>query len=274
MAKVVEIIGVPRPISRRQPGPVTILALTVLGVALAWELIGRTGLFLPDLFPSLGAIGLAFWLHMSTPVLLPHLAASLYEVGGGAVIGALLGIPLGVIFGSRKSFIAVSEPLILYLAVIPKIIVLPIFILFLGIGVQSKLAVGALAAFFPISLLTIAGMREVKPIYLSVARSVRATPWKVAAHVYVPAVMGYIFGGLRIGMGAAVTGALLAETKLAQAGLGFLAISYYGQFKIAEMYSLFLLIFLIAAVINGGLNQLLSRLTPHRRAAEEPALFF
>lgn len=254
--------------------PLAIQALTLVGVGLAWELIGRTGLFLPDLFPPLATIGEAFWLHVSTPVLLPHLAASLYEVGGGVVIGALVGIPLGVIFGSRPTFIALSEPLILYLAVIPKIIVLPIFILFLGIGVQSKLAIGALAAFFPISLLTIAGMREVKPVYVAVARSVGATPWRIATRVYLPAVLGYIFGGLRIGIGASVTGALLAETKLAQAGLGYLAILYYGQFMIAEMYSLFLLIFLMAALINGGLNRLLGRLTPHRRASADAALFF
>lgn len=254
--------------------PLAIQALALVGVGLAWELVGRTGLFLPDLFPSLVQIGRAFWEHVTTPVLVPHLAASLYEVGGGVVVGALLGIPLGVIFGSRPALIALSEPLILYLAVIPKIIVLPIFILFLGIGVQSKLAIGALAAFFPISLLTLAGMREVKPVYVAVARSVGATPWRIATRIYLPAVLAYVFAGLRIGMGASVTGALLAETKLAKAGLGYLAISYYGQFQIAEMYSLFLLIFLIAALINGGLNRLFGRLTPYRRASADAELHF
>ncbi len=251
-----------------------IQVFTVLGVVAVWELIGRTGLFLPDLFPSFAAIVPALWTHVSTPLLLPHLAASLYEVAGGALIGAVLGVPLGVILGSRRGVIAVSEPLILYLAVIPKIIVFPIFILFLGIGVQSKLAVGALAAFFPISLLTIAGMREVKPVYVSVARSLRATPWKIATQIYLPAVLAYIFSGLRIGMGAAVTGALLAETKLAKAGLGYLAVSYYGQFRIPEMYSLFLLIFLIAAAINWGMTALLERLAPHARTSQDHALFF
>jgi NitT/TauT family transport system permease protein len=254
--------------------PAAILTLAFVGLGVTWELVGRTGLFLPDLFPPLAEIGRAFWLHVSTPVLLPHLAASLYEVGGGALLGALLGIPVGVVFGSRAALIALSEPLILYLAVIPKIIVLPIFILFLGIGVQSKLAIGALAAFFPISLLTLAGMREVKPVYVSVARSVGATPWRIATRVYLPAVLTYVFGGFRIGMGASVTGALLAETKLAQAGLGYLAVSYYGQYQIAEMYSLFLVIFVLAALLNGGLNRLLGRLTPHRRAAADAGLHF
>ena len=249
-------------------------ALTVLGVVAVWELIGRTGLFLPDLFPSFIAIVHALWTHVTTPILLPHLAASFSAVGGGFLIGTVLGVPLGVILGSRRAVIAVSEPLILYLAVVPKIIILPIFILFFGIGVQSKLAVGAAAAFFPISLLTIAGMREVKPIYVTVARSVGAPPLKVATQVYLPAVMAYVFAGLRLGMGAAVTGALLAETKVAQAGLGFLAVNYYGQFQIAEMYSLFLLIFLLATALNWGLNLALGRLAPHGRISQEQALFF
>ncbi len=274
MNQIVEIASSPPPIPERRQRPIVVQALTVLGVVAIWELVGRTGLFLPDLFPSFAGIGRALWAHVTTPVLLPHLAASFYEVAGGVLIGAVLGVPLGVILGSRRGFIAVSEPLILYLAIIPKIIVFPIFILFLGIGVESKLAVGALAAFFPISLLTIAGMREVKPVYVTVARSVRATPWKIATRIYLPAVMAYIFGGLRIGMGAAVTGALLAETKLAKAGLGYLAVGYYGQFRIAEMYSIFLLIFLIAAAINSGMTALFGRLAPHAKTSQEQALFF
>jgi NitT/TauT family transport system permease protein len=263
-----------QPISVWHQTPTGVRALTLLGGVIVWELIGRTGLFFPDIFPSFVAIVQALWEHVSTTVLLPHLWASFYAVGGGFLIGTALGVPLGVIFGSRRSVIAVSEPLILYLAVIPKIIIFPIFILFFGIGVQSKLAVGASAAFFPISLLTIAGMREVKPIYLSVARSVGATPFKIATQIYLPAVMAYVFAGLRIGMGAAVTGALLAETKVARAGLGFLAVDYYAQYRIAEMYSLFLLIFLMAALINWGMNAVLGRLSPHRKLVQDQGLSF
>ena len=270
----VEVAQRPRPSFEWRRNPIAIQVLTVFGALLLWELIGRSGLFLRDLFPSFLGILHAFWIHVTTPVLLPHLEASLIEVGGGVLIGAALGIPLGVLLGSRRALSAVSEPLILYLAVIPKIIIFPIFILFLGIGVESKLAVGALAAFFPISLLTIAGMREVKPVYVSVARSVRATPWQIATRVHLPAVLAYIFGGLRIGMGAAVTGALLAETKVAKAGLGYLAMGYYGQFQIAQLYSLFLLIFLIAALLNWGMTAIFSRLTRHARTSQDHALFF
>jgi ABC-type nitrate/sulfonate/bicarbonate transport system permease component len=103
--------------------------------------------------------------------------------------------------------------LILYAAVVPNIVIFPVFILFLGIDVHSKLAVGAIAAFLPIALLTIAGMRDVKKVYVDVTRTIGATPMQIGIRVYLPAIAGHVFAGIRIGLGAAVTGALLAETK-------------------------------------------------------------
>ena len=135
--------------------------------------------------------------------------------------------------GSRSTWLEIVEPLILYAAVVPKIVIFPVFILFLGIGVHSKLAVGAIAAFFPIALLTIAGMRDIKKVYVDVARTMGATRLQLAVHVYLPAIAGQVFAGIRIGLGAAVTGALLAETKIAKAGLGFMIVEYYAQFRIA-----------------------------------------
>ena len=142
--------------------PLGVQALTLLVLVLVWELIGRTGVLLPDLFPSITEILQSLWIDVTTPIMLPHLKASLYEVGGAIAIASLFGIPLGILWGSKRSWLEIVEPLILYAAVVPKIVIFPVFILFLGIDVQSKLAIGAIAAFFPVSLLTIAGMREVK----------------------------------------------------------------------------------------------------------------
>jgi NitT/TauT family transport system permease protein len=168
----------------------------------------------------------------------------------------------------------VVEPLILYAAVVPKIVIFPIFILFLGIDVHSKLAVGAIAAFFPIALLTIAGMRDVKKVYVDVARSIGAGVWQIATRVYLPAIAGQVFTGIRIGMGAAVTGALLAETKIAKAGLGFMIVEYYGQFRIADMYSLLLFIFILAALVNTAMKYFFSLLSPAARANPDAGMYF
>jgi len=262
------------PVLVRAQTPAAVQLISVAAFVAIWELIGRAGLLFPDLFPSFVAVGESLWRHISTPVLIPHLKASLYEVAGGLILGALLGVPLGVILGTRRSLILIFEPIILYLAVVPKIIIFPIFILFLGIGTNSKLAVGAIAAFFPIVLLAMAGMREIKPVYLDVARSMGATPFKLATKVYLPAITGYVFTGIRIGLGAAVTGALLAETKVAKAGLGFLIVEYYSQFFIADMYSLLILIFLLAAAANRAMKFAFSLLLPLPRAGDEAGIYF
>jgi ABC-type nitrate/sulfonate/bicarbonate transport system permease component len=254
--------------------PLGVQALTLLGLVAIWEFIGRTGLLFPDLFPSVGEILKSLWLYLTTPLIVPHLKASLYEVGGALALAVLIGIPAGIVCGSRRGWFQVAEPLILYAAVVPKIVIFPIFILFLGIDVHSKLAVGAIAAFFPIVLLTLAGVREVKRVYLDVARTVGATPYQVAAHVYLPAVAGQVFTGIRIGMGAAVTGALLAETKIAKAGLGFMIAEYYSQFRIADMYSLLLFIFILASLANWTMKYLFSLISPVSRTAQDAGMYF
>jgi NitT/TauT family transport system permease protein len=254
--------------------PVSVQLLTVLMMIGVWESIGRTGVLFPELFPSALSVLQSLWTYVTTPLILPHLKASLYEVGGALIFAAATGIPLGILFGSRQNWYQVAEPLILYAAVVPKIVIFPIFILFLGIDVRSKLAVGAIAAFFPIALLTIAGMREVKKVYVDVARMVGASAFQIATRIYLPANAGQIFIGIRIGMGAAVTGALLAETKIANAGLGFLIVEYYGQFRIADMYSLLLFIFILAALVNTAMKWLFSRYAPGARAQLDASLYF
>jgi NitT/TauT family transport system permease protein len=190
-----------------------------------------------------------------------------------AIAGAL-GIPLGILWGSKRSWLEIVEPLILYAAVVPKIVIFPVFILFLGIDVHSKLAVGAIAAFFPISLLTIAGMREVKQVYVDVARTVGASPVQIARSIYLPAIAGQVFTGIRIGLGAAVTGALLAETKIAKAGLGFMIVEYYNQFRIADMYSLLLFIFILASLTNWAIKTLFAMMSPVSRRSGDAAMYF
>jgi ABC-type nitrate/sulfonate/bicarbonate transport system permease component len=254
--------------------PLGVQTLTLLVIISVWELIGRTGILFDELFPPLIEIVRSLWTYVTTPLILPHLKASLYEVGGALGLAALFGIPLGILWGSRTRWLKIVEPLILYAAVVPKIVIFPVFILFLGIDVHSKLAVGAIAAFFPISLLTIAGMREVKQVYVDVARSAGANAYQIATRVYLPSIAGQVFTGIRIGMGAAVTGALLAETKIAKAGLGFMIVEYYGQFRIADMYSLLLFIFILAALVNWAMKTLFARLSPSARAGQDAGMYF
>jgi NitT/TauT family transport system permease protein len=117
-------------------------------------------------------------------------------------------------------------------------------------------------------------MREVKKVYVDVARTVGATAYQIATRVYLPAIAGQVFTGIRIGMGAAVTGALLAETKIAKAGLGFMIVEYYSQFRIADMYSLLLFIFLLASLVNWAMKYLFALFSPVSRSSQDAGMYF
>jgi NitT/TauT family transport system permease protein len=97
---------------------------------------------------------------------------------------------------------------------------------------------------------------------------------QVAGKVYLPAIAGYIFTGVRIGLGASVTGALLAETKIAKAGLGFMIVEYYSQFRMADMYSLLLLIFILGALANWAMKALFAVVLPLPRSTQDAGVFF
>jgi len=102
-------------------------ALTLLVVVAAWEFIGRTEVLFPELFPSVLEILQSLWLYISTPLMMPHIKASLYEIGGALGLATLCGVPLGILWGSRQTWLEVVEPLILYAAVVPKIVIFDIY---------------------------------------------------------------------------------------------------------------------------------------------------
>ena len=85
--------------------PLGVQTLTLLLLIAVWEVIGRTGILFADLFPPVIEILKSLWMYISTPLILPHLKASLYEVGGALALAALFGIPLGILWGSRSSWL-------------------------------------------------------------------------------------------------------------------------------------------------------------------------
>ena len=143
-----------------------------------------------------------------------------------------------------------------YLGPTPKIIFFPVMIMWFGVGPGSKIAMGALSCFFPIVISTAAGMRAIEPVLIRVGRSFRAAPWQMALKIYVPAMRRPIVNGVRLGLGVAIIGTLLAETKLSNRGIGYLIIQAYATFDMPRMYALLIVLFVLAI----GANALIGRL--------------
>ena len=242
-----------------QDGRSGVLRLRVLIVAaalLAWQALALSGLLFRDVVPPLGRIGAALYRLLADPGFHAQLGITLAEIGAALAIGGAAGLLAGLVLGGSRFLSRAFEPYIYYLGPTPKIIFFPIMIMWFGVGPGSKIAMGALSCFFPIAISVAAGMRQIEPVLIRVGRSFRASPWQMTAKIYLPAMRRPIVNGLRLGLGIAIIGTLLAETKLSNRGLGYLVIQAYSLFDMPKMYALLIVLFVIAI----GANALVGRL--------------
>jgi len=237
-----------------------IAAAAFVGYLVLWQLIARAGIFYEGVIPSSIAILRALYEIAFDRALYLNTAVTAFEVAVAISIGCGCGLALGLLGGAVRIIGSAYEPYVHYLAPTPKIVFLPVLLLFFGVGFGTKIALGALSAFFPMAIATLAGVRSVDPVLLRVGRSFNLSRLQLALKIYLPALRAPVLTGLKLGFGFALIGVLLAEIKLSNAGLGFMAIQYYNHFEMAELYALMVIIFLLA----GGANALVDQLMPRR----------
>jgi len=258
-------IGRLTPARRQKPWatPVTLLRVSiVLAVLVIWQLMAVSGLLYRDVVPTLPIIAQALVKLLSTGDFYWNLWVTLEEIGIGLAIGGLAGLVVGLFLGANRFFAKVFEPYLYYLGPTPKIIFFPVMIMWFGVGGGSKIAMGAVSCFFPIALNVIAGMRQIDKVLIRVGKSFRANPWQMATKIYLPAMRHPVINGLRLGLGVALIGTLLAETKMSNRGIGFLVISAYSVFDMPRMYAILIVLFVVAIGANalvahfGGLDKI------------------
>jgi ABC-type nitrate/sulfonate/bicarbonate transport system permease component len=233
-----------------------IRAVTFVVALAAWEILARSGWLYEGVVPPLEKVAIAFIQLLSAAETYRHLGVTAWEVLAGFAIGFAAGIAFGVPMGARRFFGDAVGPYVDGFATAPKIIFLPIAMLAFGTGIGSKLALGALSAFFPVAINTAAGVRQVDPVLVRVGQSFRLSGWQMALRIYFPAMRPSLVTSMRLGFGLAVVGVLLAEIKLSSAGLGFLASEHYSHFRVPDLYAVLILIFVLAV----GANSLMGRL--------------
>ncbi len=242
---------------RRTLHPVMALRIAIIVAVLAsWEALAASGLLYRDVVPSLGAIGRALYETLADTTFYGHLYTTFYEIGVAMVIGGLSGLAAGIALGGSRLLRRAYEPMLYYLGPCPKIIFFPVMIMWFGVGPGSKVAMGAISCFFPVALNVAGGMREIDKVLIRVGRSFRANTWQMVTKIYLPAMRHPMINGIRLGLGVALIGTLLAETKLSNRGIGFLVIQAYSLFNMPQMYSLLIVLFVIAI----GANALIGRL--------------
>ncbi len=248
--------------------PVTRLRVIILVTILAiWEAVAASGILLREVVPSVVTIGRALaellfhpdlkvsGTDMMIPAFYWHLYVTISEVATALVIGGFAGLAVGLALGANPFLSKAFERYLYYLGPTPKIVFFPVMIMWFGVGVESKIAMGTLSCFFPVVLSAAAGMRQIEGVLIRVGRSFRLSTSQMVTKIYLPAMREPIVNGVRLGMGVAMIGTLLAETKLSNKGVGFMIIDAYNTFDMPRMYAVLLVLFAIAI----GANALVGR---------------
>jgi NitT/TauT family transport system permease protein len=228
-------------------------AAGMAAIVLAWEAASRAGL-MPRLFlPAPSACALRAWQLIQSGELAGHLWASLRRIFAGFLLGAAAGIAVGIGTGFFSRFRALASPLVAATYPIPKIAILPLLILWLGIGEPPKIAVIAIGVFFPLAINTHAGLLACDPSLLRAGVSFGATRWDLVRKVLLPAALPMIFAGLRLGAGISLLLVVSAELIAADSGLGFLILNAADLLQTEDLMVGLATLSALGLVFNAGL---------------------
>jgi NitT/TauT family transport system permease protein len=249
---------------RRRDHPV-VRVLALVGLVVAWEAFARLG-WVPVLFlPSpLGVLAEARDMLMSGE-LGTHMVASLRRLVLGFVIGGGLGVIVGITVGFFSMAEAIGTPLIAATFPIPKIALLPLLILWLGLGEASKVAVIGLGVFFPMAINTYTGVRQADPALVRAAVAFGARRWSVIRKVLLPSALPMIFAGLRLGAGTALLLLVAAEMIAVESGIGFLVLHAGNLMATTKLMVGIVVLSLLGVLSHWGLGRLERLAIPWRR---------
>jgi NitT/TauT family transport system permease protein len=190
--------------------------------------------------------------------LVQHTWVTFQEIAIGFPVGAISGIALGYAFGRSRLLAEVFEPIIIALNGIPRTAVAPLFIVWLGIGLWSKVGVVFLLTFFLNFFITYTGMRQMDQEYIDLARLMRVKGWKLTFKVIFPAISPYLFTGIRTSIPFAVIGAIVGEFVASTEGVGFFIRMSAGIFKTADVF-VGIIVLMIMVIIMDKIAEAIER---------------
>ncbi|WP_067649879.1 ABC transporter permease [Nocardia harenae] len=260
-----------RGVRARIAGPVfrTLLRLLKPLIAIAvflalWEVAPRAGLVDEVFLPTFSTVVQAFADLLASGELWIHMEASLGRSLTGFALALAIAVPLGIAIAWYKPVAELLNPILELFRNTAALALLPVFVLILGIGETSKVALVVYASVFPILLNTITGVRTVDPLLIKSAASLGLSPLRLFQKVILPAAIPAVFTGLRMAAASSILVLLAAEMVGARAGLGYLITAAQQNFQIPDMYAGILAISLLGLTFNGLLVALERRFSRWR----------
>jgi ABC-type nitrate/sulfonate/bicarbonate transport system permease component len=243
----------------RQIEPTVLGTGTILAVLLLWELLPHvvslsagTKMY----FTTPSRVGTTLWSMIVTGTLWAPLGVSAAGFTIGLLAAIAVGIPLGVLLGRSRALDAMFDPFITAFNATPRLVFLPLLMLWFGLGVWSKVVIVFIGALFPILINTYEGVRNSDRLLINVVRSFGASEWDVARLVVVPNALPYIIAGLRLAIGRAILGVVVAEFFGAEQGLGVVMVQAASRYQVDIVFA-GLIVFAVLSLIMTGLVKLL-----------------
>ncbi len=229
---------------------VAMATLAMVVILVLWELATIVFSVRPYILPAPSTIALRVIKDLTGGEIFKHLPITLIEI----LIAFFVAIIAGVLIGTVVALVPLVErtvyPLVLALQTVPKVAVAPLFLIWFGFGIQSKIVTAALIAFFPIFINVVAGLKSVQPQRIQLMRALKAGRLKTFMSVRLPSMLPFLFAGLQIGLVFAIIGVIVSEFIGGTRGLGVLIIIRQGEVDTAGVFSVLIYLSVLGLVMS------------------------
>jgi NitT/TauT family transport system permease protein len=240
----------------------------VIFLLACWELFAANKIVDPFYVSQPSRIGADLWQFAATGDVFRHLSITLQEAFSGLALGTAFGIAVGFVLGRVEVLARLFEPIITALYGIPKLALAPIFILWFGLGVESKIFLSGLLVFYLVFFNTYGGIKNVDPNLVGAIKLLGANKFQIMKMVILPSCFPWILAGIRGGVGASLLGAIVGEYMGASAGLGWMIQYATTTYQIERVMSCIFILLVIGLFFNKGLKLLEVRLLRWRPTAD------
>lgn len=231
-----------------------------IGVLLLWEFMVRFKL--ADVFffsqPTLVVKRTYQW--FATGFIYQHLFITVLEAVLAFLVGSVLGILIGFWLARSRTAAEILDPYIRMANSLPRVVLAPLFMLWFGLGITSKVALGVTLVFFIVFFNTFQGVREADPVVLNNARMLGATERQLWQHVLVPSAMTWVFSSLHTSIGFALVGAVVGEYVGSARGLGYIIAQAEGTFDSTGVFAGMVVLAAVVLLIDAGIHAVENRL--------------
>ena len=237
-----------------------LIALPWLLVIGLWYAIAFSGLINPALVPTPGQVARRFWQLLTTARLPLDIVMSTQRVVIGVALGIVAAVPVGFVLGWYRNVRAFIDPLMNFFRALPPIALIPLVIVYFGIGEVAKIVVLFYASFFAGVIVMYEGIAQISPIYVRVSRTLGATDSEIFRKVIIPLTVPHLLTALRVALGVAWATLVASELIAAQQGLGALIQNASSFFQLDIIYVGIICIGLIALAMDLVLRAIARRL--------------